>query len=283
MKDKNSSLLVIGGPDSGKSTYRAQLYYRVEHGDGELQLSKSMGNMAGLEADINRLVRGLQPMHTNLDSYSEATFSITDRQGNVTALAFADYGGEQIGQIGRTNVIKNDWIERAKSSSAWLFFLRIDHLRPTKSFMTQPVEATISANKEEEPLTQYESYQCDAIEVLQRLLFVRGNSRRYKLGAPKIGIFLSCWDEVGEAPENQQIINVLQKRAPLFKQFVTSNWETGRYQFWGLSSTERKLPEANPDIEFARKGPEKVGYLINESGDKIDDLTVPIVWLMNDK
>lgn len=41
------TLLVLGGPDSGKSTYRAQLYQRVEHDEeGELRLVESVGDLS---------------------------------------------------------------------------------------------------------------------------------------------------------------------------------------------------------------------------------------------
>jgi hypothetical protein len=273
-------LLVLGGPYSGKSTYRAQLYQRVEHTDGELRLIKSVGDMTALEGDVGRLVQGLQPMHTNLDIYHSSTLLVADRSGRELALEFADYGGEQVQRIGENNSIPEAWIERVREASAWLFFLRIDQVRSTKSFMSHPVEAESKSAEGADLLQMDQSAEANAVETLQRLLFVRGASLRHRLQSPRFGVLLSCWDELPESERNKPIRTILEQRAPLFHQFIINNWEPDQIKLWGLSSTERKLPEIEPDFEFARKGPEHMGYVVSDCGRVSSDLTEPVSWLI---
>jgi hypothetical protein len=273
-------LLVLGGPDSGKSTYRAQLYQRIEHEDGELRLMQSVGDMSALQGDVERLVQGLSPLHTHLDIYHSTTLVVEDRDNRQLSLEFADYGGEQIRRIGESNAVPTPWVERAQQSSSWLLFLRIDQMRSIKSFMTDPVQTEPRPEANGAALHSEQSSELSAIETLQRLLFVRGASLRHRLSSPRLGVFLSCWDELAETERKQSPGTILNQRAPLFSRFIASNWQPGQCKFWGLSSTERRLPEEDPDEEFARKGPEHAGYIVSEEGNTSPDLTVPVSWLM---
>ncbi len=273
-------LLVLGGPSSGKTTYRTQLYQRIEHQDGELRLLKSVGDMTGLTADVERLLKGLQPMHTSADTYQSTTFFIENRSKQASTLEFPDYDGEQIRRVGETSAIPNAWVIRARESASWLFFLRIDSLRPAKSFMTDPVEVGTQLEGEDNALHSGRPIELNAVETLQRLLFVRGASLRYPLASPRLGVLLSCWDELVESERKLAPLLVLKKRAPLFSQFIHTNWIQKELKVWGLSSTEQKLPEEQPDLEFAAKGAENIGYVVKENGDEHPDLTIPVNWLM---
>lgn len=72
----NTQLLVLGGPSSGKSTFRSQVFQRFEHRPGALKLLKSVGDISAIEQDVNRLTRGLQPMHTSSNTYVSTDFSL---------------------------------------------------------------------------------------------------------------------------------------------------------------------------------------------------------------
>lgn len=281
MRLAKPTLLVIGSQDSGKSTYRAQVYQRAEHCEGALRLAKSVSNTGHLDADVARLIQGLQPLHTRSDVYQYAALDLKDSEGRIFSLEFADYGGEQVKNIGNSNSISASWFTRAQESNAWLFFLRIDHLRPRKDFMTSPVP-TISeaAGEDVSPFEVGNSLEVGAIETLQRLLFAKGASLRHRLEVPHLGVLLSCWDELSEGERAQSVDQILMQRAPLFYQFVRSNWAADSVNIWALSSTEKKLPEIEPDIDFVIKGAEKIGFVIDEGGQRSSDLTLPIHWLL---
>lgn len=273
-------LLVLGGPDSGKTTYRTQLCQRIEHQHGEIRLLKSVKDMTALAGDVERIVRGLQPLHTASNTYHSTTFCVEDRAKQPLTLEFADYDGEQIRRVGESNALPAPWLTRAKESRCWLFFLRIDDMRPAKSFMTDPVETGPRPEAKDSGSHSERSAELNAVEILQRLLFVRGASLRHPLSSPRLGVVLSCWDELSPSEIKLAPTAILEKRAPLFSRFIHTNWVASELKVWGLSSTGRKLPENEPDLEFARKGPEKFGYVVLENGKTDTDLTIPIGWLM---
>jgi hypothetical protein len=111
------------------------------------------------------------------------------------------------------------------------------------------------------------------------LLFVRGKSLQYATNSPRLGVLLSCWDELQESEQNLAPFTVLEQRSPLLASFIRANWVEGEHQVWGLSSTERKLPEDKPDAEFARKGPQHFGYCVLGPKERNPDLTIPVGWL----
>jgi hypothetical protein len=277
-------LLVLGGPDSGKSTYRGQVFQRFEHKPGELRLVKSVGDVTAIERDVDRLAQGLQPNHTSSNTYVTTDFALCDSSGRQYELKFADYDGEQVRRMSNSNLLPALWVERAQQADSWLLFLRIDNVRAVKNFMAHPVgsgprtEAKSDAKPEPPPAAAVtETY---AIEMLQRLLFVRGASLRHRVGTPRLAVMLSCWDELPESERNMAPNDLLGIRAPLLSRFLSANWSPDSVRVWGLTSTEKALPAETPDKEFARKGAENVGYIVVGASKHERDLTLPINWLI---
>ncbi len=273
-------LLVLGGPSSGKSTYRAQLYQRIEHQAGDLWLVKSVGDLTAIEGDVELLVQGLQPRHTSVNTYHSTTFAVEDRAGHRFMLEFADYDGEQVRRMAHSNHIPSQWVERAQEADSWLFFLRIDSVRSVKSFMTDPVAAGPRTEAQGETTSAETSSEISAIETLQRLLFVRGAPLQQPLWSPRLAVLLSCWDEL---PKTEQVLSpaaLLERRAPLLSRFIKATWQPGNLRIWGLSSTEQPLPETGGNEEFALKGPQHFGYVVVGESENQHDLTIPICWLL---
>lgn len=272
-------LLVLGGPSSGKSTYRAQLYQRIEHNPGDLTLVKSVGDSTAIEDDVERLAQGLQPRHTSVNTYRTTAFSVAARSGRQFTLEFADYDGEQVARMASSHDMPHAWIERARHSEGWLYFLRIDSLRAAKSFMTDPVAAGPREDARVEVTPAAPSSEIGAVETLQRLLFVRGASSDQPLESPCLAVLLSCWDELPATERNLSPAALLDSRAPLLNKYLHTTWRSDQLRIWGLSSTEQSLPEAGGDQEFARRGPHHFGYVVTGEGAIVRDLTIPVSWL----
>lgn len=277
-------LLVLGGPDSGKSTYRGQVFQRFEHKPGDLRLLKSVGDVTAIERDVDRLAQGLQPMHTSSNTYVTTDFSLIDSAGRQFELKFADFDGEQLRRMSNSNLLPAPWVERAQQADSWLMFLRIDTVRAVKSFMTHPVasgpRAEAGADAKPEPSPAGAVTESHAIEMLQRLLFVRGASLRHRLDVPRLAVLLSCWDELPASEQKMAPDKLLSSRAPLLNRFLSANWHPEFLRVWGLTSTEKALPAEKPDQEFARKGAANFGYIVVGAGQQERDLTFPINWLL---
>jgi hypothetical protein len=273
-------LLVVGGPDSGKTTYRGQFILRLEHKPGQLKLNKSVENRTLIESETSRLAQGLQVMHTNADTYHNTSLEIGDTLGRPFILDFADYGGEQVRRMASSNMVPNHWVELVRNASAWLFFLRLDKIRPTKSFMDEKVQSAPQGTHSAASPKHDSASEIGVIEILQRLLFLRGASLQYSLQIPRLAVALSCWDEIPESERKMKPEGLLMQRAPLLASFLQANWDAQERMIFALSSTEEPLLETEPNEAFLAKGAENVGYIRMPDGSPTDDLTLPIAWLM---
>jgi hypothetical protein len=277
--DLTPRLLVLGGPSSGKSTYRAQVYQRIANQPGELSLVKSVSDLTAIEGDVSLLLQGLQLRHTNASTYHSTALTIENRSGRRFALEFADYGGEQVGRMASSNHLTSQWVERSQTADRWLFFLRVDNVRSVKSFMTDPVASGPRTETSTPPPAETPS-EVSAIETLQRLLFVRGASAQLPLRSPRLAVLLSCWDELPKTERDLSPSELLDARAPLLSRYLGATWRPEHLKVWGLSSTEQSLPEKIGDANFARKGPEHFGYVVGGKGKTDRDLTIPLSWLL---
>lgn len=275
-------LLIVGGPDSGKTTYRGQFILRLENKPGSLKLNRSVEIRTMIESETSRLAQGLQVMHTNAETFHNTSLEVSDGHGTAFVLDFADYGGEQIRRMASSNTVPSHWVELVRNADAWLFFLRLDKIRPTKSFMDEKVESSSQAANHDVALKHDSATEIGAIEILQRLIFLRGAALQYPLKTPRLAVALSCWDEIHEAERLTTPADLFERRAPMLYNFLIANWRDDERYIFALSSTEEPLSETEPNQAFIDKGAENVGYICGLDGTRTEDLTLPIAWLMRE-
>jgi hypothetical protein len=116
------------------------------------------------------------------------------------------------------------------------------------------------------------------VELLQILLCTARKSSYSRIDYPRLAIVLSCWDETGclKCPSE-----LFTEKMPLLNSFIRSNWLDEAWSVWGLSSLGKALSQEQCDQEYAEKGPENFGYVVEPHTTKMDpDLTRPVAWLM---
>jgi len=177
--------------------------------------------------------------------------------------------------------VDDQWSKQIRESSGWLMFVRPSLIHPQDDIFSRPIQDVLaSADEDGEPRdwTQQAWYT----ELVQLLLFVRGIGTFTPVSVPRLGIVLSCWDElpstVGDSTTPESI---LLEKMPLFSQFLRSSWELPSLAIFGLSALGRSLSEATADESYRDHGPENFGYSIFPNGEK-GDLVAPILWMLGD-
>ncbi|MNN72689.1 hypothetical protein D3C81_1887490 [compost metagenome] len=122
------------------------------------------------------------------------------------------------------------------------------------------------------------SDQARLIELLQMLMFIRNESNSKPLASPRLGVLLSCWDELGTDELNQPPTQVLERRLPMFSSFIHSLW--AEPLVLGLSALGRALAPNSSDMDYVVQGPEHFGYVVLPNGQHTPDLTQPIQSLL---
>lgn len=276
-----TSIVVLGGPNTGKTVYGGQLLGRLLYGsEPRLRARHSPESLQAFKDVLDRLSEGLLPEHTSADTYHETELPLENREGAPLDLAWPDYGGEQIRAITTGRTLGESWQARIEKSDAWLLFVRLSRLSVPDDIIARRLAPTDVA-KEGPTAPAGMSDQATLIELLQLLLHVRGTHPGRRLSSPALAVVLSAWDEFSCTSEKVLPEELLHQRLPLFADFIQANWQPEARLVLGLSALGKTLQRDLRDDSFINQGAETQGYVILPDGYRDTDLTLPIALLMD--
>ncbi len=263
------SVLIIGKPHSGKTTFIAQLYARLDVNNAALKLYKSVENLSPIIEALSSLSKGEEVKPTPTDKTTGITLPIQFGEDMVD-LFCPDYGGEQINNIIENREVDEKWKESIAQSENWMLFIRLTNLSTGFDLSNKTIKPDL-VKSEPSTLDEYViSDQSAFIELLQIMLYAKGQDAHYKNSKTKLTIVLTCWDEEknGKTPRAK-----LEENLPLLLSFIESNWTNDKINIVGLSALglDLKQPE-NKDLYLAQ-GSESFGFIINSRGEEIPDIT----------
>jgi hypothetical protein len=268
-----NSILLIGESGVGKTHYGAQLLQRLMKGDGLLRMNGAATNLEPFEAALESLNEGRAAAHTATSTYVDSIWPVIDSEGRQAKLVWPDYGGEQIKTMIASRRVPSAWQERIRAAQAWLLLVRLQQTRMGDDIFSRPL-VNLHGKSVENREVQI-SDQARLIELLQMLRFV-GSVTERPLDRPRLGVLLTCWDELGF---DGKPAAALESRLPMLAAFIRSNWRSPAVL--GLSALERPLSPHDRDAEYVSRGPEEFGYVVQADGRRSSDLTVPIKQLLD--
>ena len=80
-------LLIIGGPNAGKTHFVGQLYHRLDAGESAYRMVTAPADLTVIKAIIDRLVQGRSGGHTESGLNKEINFVVANAHTQI-ALAF---------------------------------------------------------------------------------------------------------------------------------------------------------------------------------------------------
>lgn len=273
MSTVGNSILLIGESGVGKTHYGAQLLQRLMKGDGLLRMNGAATNLQPFEAALEALNEGRAADHTATSIYVDSVWPVVDQAGRQAKLVWPDYGGEQIKTMIASRRVSNAWQGRIRAAQSWLLLIRLQQTRVGDDIFSRPL-ADLHGKSIENGDVQV-SDQARLIELLQMLRFV-GAVTESPLDRPRLGVLLTCWDELGF---DGTPAAALESRLPMLAAFIRSNWCAP--VVLGLSALERPLSPHERDAEYVCRGPEEFGYVVKADGAHSPDLTVPVELLLD--
>jgi GTPase SAR1 family protein len=125
----NDSILIVGQPASGKTTFIAQFLTRVKKRKSSIKLIKIPENIKAITNAIKRLSMGEEPEATPADQNVELVIPINVDGKNID-LVFPDYGGEQVNDLIELMEINENWQKLVTCSDRWIHFIRPHEITP---------------------------------------------------------------------------------------------------------------------------------------------------------
>lgn len=288
-----NNILVVGMPNSGKSTFIAALrhIFVADQIATELVLT----GLADSEAHLNRLeddwLACERMKRTKAATEGWVTFNVRDREhGLESSLLIPDLRGEAFEQPASTGQCSKELFNALLDSEGILLFTNADReddmlliSQLSDMFVAEDEEAESEADQGENLKggTHHQPFKPESMpEEVKVVEFLQvANRRPQRSRKRKIAVVISAWDVV-IGSGNPAPFDWLMGYRPMLHQFLTSNeclWELRTY---GVSAQGGKLPAMKKELEEMAIPSKRI--LIDGHGALPHDLSAPLRWLMKD-
>jgi hypothetical protein len=272
------NILIIGGPNTGKTHFGIQLYERINSRQFEFKIDPQNrpSDLSIFEDGLKNIYNGKRVAHTEASANRSIELKITDEKNSEVKLAFPDYAGEQITSIVDNRKVNDLWQDYIEKSTSWVLFIRLNELTTLEDIVNKgmPSAEEIQKRNSQPPPVKI-SEAAFYVELIQTFAYIKGLSTYSPIVEPNLTVVLSCWDEL-DLPEDQVPSTLLQERLPMLFDFLNNNWQNESLSIIGLSSTEKSLTD-DPDDDFMDKEPINFGYFVDNGGSRNKDLT-SLIW-----
>ena len=272
------NILIIGGPNTGKTHFGIQLYERINSRQFEFKIDPQNrpSDLSIFEDGLKNIYNGKRAAHTEASANRSIELKITDEKNSEVKLAFPDYAGEQITSIVDNRKVNDLWQDYIENSTSWVLFIRLNELTILEDIVNKGIPSAEEIQKRNiQPPPVKISEAAFYVELIQTLAYIKGLSTFSPIVEPNLTVVLSCWDEL-DLPEDQVPSTLLQERLPMLFDFLNNNWQNESLSIIGLSSTEKSLTD-DPDDDFMDKEPINFGYFVDKGGSRNKDLT-SLIW-----
>jgi hypothetical protein len=283
----SQSIMLIGGPDSGKTNYLARLWKALQSGSGRLKSVESP-DIKYVEDALAHLLQGsFAPRSEKNIEESRRDFVVTmalQSSGQQIKIVVPDVTGELWKDAVSSSELTEEWMNQLKDSSGALLFVRVlsDLNVAPLDWVTArdllKMDWAESPHQEESMPTQV--LLCELLRFLQLTLRKRSNG-----GVPRVAIVITAWDRLDAEAKALGPSAYIEKQYPLFSGRL-EDASSLDIKLFGTSVVAGDL-EADPAFRqrFFEGDLNTSGYVVQEIDGKVReelDLTLPIAWLAED-
>jgi adenylate kinase family enzyme len=141
MYKSDNNILIIGGPNAGKTHFGGQLYGRLNSRKFKYKIdSNNRPNDLTIFQDVlDKLSEGRRAGHTEASANRSIELRIQDDQSNIITFGFPDYAGEQVRLMVENRRVSKIWKEYIEKSTSWILFIRIDEIIPIEDIVNRGI------------------------------------------------------------------------------------------------------------------------------------------------
>jgi hypothetical protein len=286
MSAKNHSVVLVGGPDAGKTNYLGRLWIALDAETGVIAKNGLPPQVEYLRTIASALNSGAFAQRTAPGVFESTSIPVKwDSGASSGHLIVPDCAGEQWEKIHRERAWDSNW-ERAVASMAGcvLFF------RGTSTHNVEPLNwsnhadvmkclkdaANANAGPPKLPT------QVVLVDWLQCLsaAFRETQAREQPL---RVAIVLSAWDMTPKEARDADPDDYLNAQLPLLHDVLAGNPALFCPKTFGVSITGGVLVEQDTAFmaKYLKAEPNQNGYVVLANGRRVvksSDLTLPLAW-----
>ena len=281
------SIVIIGLPESGKTTFLAALWHLITERDVDTVLrfhTLSVGEVTHLNEIAARWRDAKVQDRTAVAGNRLVSMNLLDATDMPVQVTFPDVPGEAYRRMWEDRECEPE-IAEILSEGDVIFFIHADTIRPPKWVvdevaLSQAVGLEVPEGQVVPWNPLHAPTQVQIVDLLQLLCRPPLNA-----GPRRLAIMLSAWDKASGEGLNPQAY--LVAKLPLLAQYLQRGADGWLWRIYGLSAQggdyDRTNPGAGRTTEAERlrnldRPSERIRLLEGEA--ESHDLTRPIAWLM---
>lgn len=273
------SIILLGGPDSGKTNYIGRLWRELDEGNGALHAAEQPEDIKFVLEITDHLFQG---SFAPRSEYSDArrNFEVVvaaESGGPSTKVIVPDVSGELWRKAVVENEIAPEWANELKKADSALLFVRVDsdqNVGPL-DWVTSSKMLEMLGNDDDQGLPT-QVMLCKLIHILEDLLCTREDGT-----IPRVSVVVTAWDLVDPETSNLGPLDFLEREYPLFAGRL-ADVESLDVRVFGLSVVGGDLKNDDKYRQtFLEEGIDGTGWVLlleDNEWRKKSDVTLPIAW-----
>lgn len=280
---KNNCIL-IGLPQSGKSTFIAALWHVVE--SKEIDDSIKITSLPNDREYLNELRESWHECKAIERNKTEDKFQISlyisRNDIEYDELLFPDVSGEMYESQFESRKLENEYISMIESARSIIFFINPDFLKKPVLISEAdfiPINSSNSSTKAKLKQWEYEDTPTQVILVdLLQMISIYLHKRI------KLAVILSAWDVIHNSIDKKlnkmKPADWVTNNLPLFHQYLISNKSQFDFSFFGVSAQGAKYYGDNLILHKHEKPSDRI--IVQKDDEITKDISLPIKWILND-
>lgn len=277
------SIILVGGPDTGKTNYLARLVAHLRDGDGALVATRLPDDMRYIEDALDYLMKGefAPRSHNTADELSgEIMIEIRSKVDDSEAqLSVPDVSGETWDDVAKSAEISQEWLDRVRAANGALLFVRIlsDLNVAPLDWLTAPeMLALVGEGDERQFALPTQVMLCEFLRLLDE------NLDRSDGETPRVGVVITAWDRLDAETRAAGPRAFLDREYPLLagKIASASGLDIG---IFAASVVGGELADETFKAEYLDGDIVERGYIVDATASEAQtgrDITRPISWVL---
>ena len=284
-----ASVVLVGGPDSGKTNFMARLWEALQSEQRWLRATETGPDIGYVLDALTHLLQGkfAPRTGTNVDIEGRScSLGVAWRDGRgaeEAELIVPDVSGELWEEAVQSNELPEGWMKILRASLGAMMFVRVasELNRPSLDWVTASellqLEAIGKAEEAECVGIPTDIQLCELLRFLEFALGQDADVRR-----PRVAVMITAWDMVDDDRAKRGPRNYLAEEYPLFAGRL-ADVSVVEVEVYGVSVVGGDFEDDGFKARFLAGEIREFGYVVAGKGTAcVDpDVTAPICWILD--
>ncbi len=283
------SIILLGGPDSGKTNYLSRLWLSLNSKKGRLIAPGNPRNIKYVEGGAEHLLSGVFAPRSDTNSlHADLMFEIPVRLAagptdSEVVISVPDVSGELWKQAVQHGDIAPEWMSALEDASGALLFVRVlSSANPAPLDWVNAAEFLSWADGDDEGRGEEHLQVPAQVALCELLRFLDEKLDRLDGQRPRVAILITAWDLVDGERQANGPKAYLKQEFPLFAGRL-ADCDSLDVRVFGVSVVGGDFEDPDFKTEFQEGDVAEMGYVTIDTDtgtQKIVDVTLPVAWVV---